>query len=220
MLTGAGGWGERQGPVSLECQKCAVRPSSGCGSTKNVLSTLCSYLSPVSLVWQEHPEQAVLGPQISNGQPQRPAGDARIFRLLRALVLLTSYLCCHQMLRAERPVQGLSWATRTEARTECPFWRIELGSRPGGRDGIIKKGVCKGCPKRGGGSLEEDTGTGNMGYPNLGKEKGWNSEQKCLWEAGEELGCLAGVPELRLGCRAALEGLSRGKRYGPRVVEC
>lgn len=61
-------------------------------------------------------------------------------------------------------------------------------------------------PQERGGGLE-DTGTGNMGYPNLGKEKGCNSEQKYLWEAREELGCLAGVPELRLGFRAALEGL-------------
>lgn len=75
-------------------------------------------------------------------------------------------------------------------------------------------------PQERGGGLEEDTGTGNMGCPNLGKEKGWNSEQKCLWEAGEELGCLAGVPELRLGCRAALEGVSRERGYGRRVDEC
>lgn len=134
-------WGEVSGTSILGMPKARrLRPSSGCGSTKNALSTLCSYLSPVSLVWQEHPEPAVLGPQISNGQPQRPAGDAPLFCLLRALALLTSYLCCHLMLKAERPVQGLPRATKTEARTECPFWRIELGSRPGRRDGIIKKG--------------------------------------------------------------------------------
>lgn len=139
-----------------------------------------------------------------------------MFCLLKALVLLTSSISATIRCSGQKTTcSGAPPGHQDRGQNRVSF--LEEGRGTGGESwdpgldegmALLRRGVCKGCPKRGEG-VWGDPGTGNLGYPNLGKEKGWDAGQK--WEAGEELGRLAGDLELSLGVQGSTGRGEQGK---------